>query len=277
MAEADLIAHYLMTLRGSLRWRSDVDDLISEAEDHLRFATARLATSGVDETTAQRRVLARFGDAPAVARSHALTSTGGVAMPTRFSHAAGTSALIAAVAWVIAIPLGVLGSTNLLMRWQVSSYAAWAALVLVASVATTITIFGLLKRTGGSRDAVAVTVMAVAVLAALLLTVFTWGWVVGAGLLTIAVLMAVLRLHSAGLGTGVADWLLVVAWPIAIGLALVLTRLQVGPVDYYGDYPISGIIGFGTGCVLFAIGLLAIGRWLRSEEPADLAEPLATS
>jgi hypothetical protein len=277
MAEADLIAEYLVALRGSLRWHGEVDDLITEAEDHLRFAAARLETAGVDVTDAQRQVLDRFGDAPVVARSHALTSSGGIAMPTRFTHAAGTSAVIAAVAWLLAIPAGVFGATELLMEWQVSSYMLWASLVLIASVATTITMLGLLKRAGGARDALAVTAMVVAVLATLLLAVFTWGWIVGAGLLAIAFLVTILRVHSAGLGSGPADWLLVLAWPIAIGLALLLARLQVGPIDSYGDYPVSHILGFGTGCILFAIGLLSTGRWLRGEEPVELPETVATA
>jgi hypothetical protein len=239
MAEADLIADYLVALRGSLRWRADVDDLVSEAEYHLRFATARLESTGLDGTAAQQRVLDSFGDAPAVARSHAQTPAGGIAMPTRFTQAAGTSALVAAVAWLTAIPAGMVGATNLLMRWQVSSYVVWALLVLVASVATTITLVGLLKRSGGTHDAYAFGAIVVAVLAAMLLAVFTWGWIVGATLLSVAFLLTVLRVHAAGLGAGPADWLLVAAWPIAVVISRVLSILRIGPVDDYGDYPIG--------------------------------------
>lgn len=272
MADTDLITDYVTALRSSLRWRCDVDDLVCEVDDHLRCAALGLQARGLDPSSAQRAVLDRFGDAKLVARSFALTATGGTAMPSQLTRTAGVFAIVAAVAWLVAAPVAFIGAGS--DDWVVP-YFVLNALVFIASVCTTVVIFGMLRRAGGRWDALTVVAMLLAILGTLLLGAATWAWPAGVALVTIAVLIAVLRLRSARLENGLASILLVVGWPIGIAVGLVLGALKVGPVDSYGDYYIAQRIGFATGGILFAAGLLMIGRWLHNEHAVNVADSRA--
>jgi len=89
--------------------------------------------------------------------------------------------------------------------------------------------------------------------------------------------MTVLRLRSARLGPSVGRVLLVAAWPVGIATAIILDLLGVGPIDSYGDAYIAQKIGFATGSIIFAAGLFAQGRWLRSETVVDMSDSVATA
>lgn len=273
MADSDLIAGYVMALRSSLQWRSDVDDLVSEADDHLRCAALGLEARGLDPSLAQRQVLLRFGDVGLVARTFALTPTGGTAMPSRLTRTAGVFAIVAATLWLVAaltafIVAGAEGSGV--------SYLTLALLVFAASACTTVTIFGMLRRAGARWDALTVVAMLLAILGTLLLGIATWAWIVGVAFPTVAALIAVLRLRAARFGNALASVLLVAAWPVGIAVALVLITLKVGPTDSYGDYYLAYIIGFLSGSIPFAAGLFMIGRWLHSEQAIDVTDSTVT-
>ncbi len=196
-------------------------------------------------------------------------------MPTQLTRIAGIFALVGAGVWLLAVPAALLQANNMGGDWQ-RAYFTFAILVFVAAACTTVALFGLLRRAGGGADWLTVTALLVAILGTLMLGVFTWAWPVGASVLTIAALVAILRLRAAHLGSGAADWLLVAAWPIGIGLAILLVVLKVGPIDSYGDYNLAYAIGFAVGCTLFAVALAAAGRRLRSEQPADIPGTVAT-
>ncbi len=198
MADADLITGYLAELRASLAGRPDVDDLVSEVDDHLHCAATGLHTRGLDPESAQREVLNRFGDATLVARSLSSTPSGGLVMPTRLTRTAGSFALAASIAWLVAAPAALIGAGP--DEWE-THYVALALVAFVASACTTVAVFGLLRRSGGAKDATTVIAMLLAILGTLVLGVVTWAWIIGVGLLTIAALVTVLRLRSARLGT----------------------------------------------------------------------------
>jgi hypothetical protein len=66
---ADPIEAYLDRLLTHLRGSAhDVRRILSEAEEHLRDATAELVAAGASEEEAQRRAIERFGDPRTVAR-----------------------------------------------------------------------------------------------------------------------------------------------------------------------------------------------------------------
>lgn len=196
-------------------------------------------------------------------------------MPSRLTRTAGIFAIVAAIAWLVCAPTAFLG-VGVEDDWEVR-YLTWALLVFAAAACTTVAIFGMLRRAGSGLDAVTVVAMFVAILGTLLLGVATWAWIVGTPLLTIAVIVTVLRLRAARLANTVASILLVAAWPIGIALAFGLGALKVGPIDSYGDRYVAFYIGFATGSVLFAAGLLMMGRWLRSEHAVDVADSMATA
>ena len=64
------------------------------------------------------------------------------------------------------------------------------------------------------------------------------------------------------------------AWPLALLGFIVADWMRLGDVDTYGDYPAAATAGLAIGGVLFAAGLLPLGRWLRSEPVVQVAEPL---
>jgi len=273
MADSDLISEYVTALRTSLRSRPDVDDLASEVDDHLRCAAVRLQARGLDPATAQREVLARFGDATLVSHAFATTASGGTVMPTRLTRTAGTFAIAAAVAWVAVAPAALIcaGSAD----WQ-AHYFILALTALVASVCTTVALFGLLRR-AGSAGVLAAVALTLAILGTVVLGVVTWAWLVGVAFLTIASIIIVREMHRARIGTLPGRVLLIAAWPIGVAVAVALEALRVGPIDSYGDAYLGQLIGLATGALLYAAGVFVSGRWLRSETAIDQADVMATA
>lgn len=274
MAERDLIDSYVSCLNGSLKWRRDYRDVLDEVEDHLRASAENLVRSGAEPVLAQQTTLQRFGDPKVVALSYATTTSGGVAVPTQQTRAAGTVALISAGLWVLAAI--VLAASRL---QETSMYLIWAVTVLVAVATFAFVLAGVFLRTGGLRGLWPGVTLAVVALGFALSFIGTWAWPVWGIFLAVGALLTVLRLRSASLGfkttTRATDWLLVAAWPIGVGMLMLLSELHVGPVDEYGDYSASQAVGFAIGAVLLAASLAQLGRWLRSEQPADIREGVA--
>ncbi len=87
MARYALIDGYLDSMRSTIRWRRDLDDLVAEMEDHLYSTTEQLLARGTDVVDAQRATLARFGDPKVLAAAYASNHRGGIAVPTIFTRA----------------------------------------------------------------------------------------------------------------------------------------------------------------------------------------------
>ena len=273
MAEPDLIEAYLIHLHGCLRFRRDADDVVAEAEDHVREAVERLCRSGADPITAQRITLERFGDPTVVARALSVTAHGGIAMPTPFTRAAGTAALASALAWALAAVALAFGG---LQGMGENLYLVFLIPVVIAAATTAVALAGLLSRAGGRRDFGTIVGLVLAFSAAAMM-VLAWAWLVWTMLIAAAALIAVLKARSAVVGAGSTDWLLVVAWPAALATFLIADRMRLGDVDTYGDYPGASLAGFLVGTVLFVGGLVPLGRWLRSEEVTMVGNPAPTT
>jgi hypothetical protein len=270
VAEPDLIPAYLAELHRCLGRRQDAADDVAEAADHLWEAAAHFERSGADRTAAQRLALERFGDPIAVARALSITSTGGTAMPTNFTRTAGTAAVVAAICWPVTILVSVLLD---LVDSALPAYLLFAVVVGLASVTTVVALAGLNARAGGRRDPWTLIAVGLAVVAALMLVVVTWAWLVWVQLLAASALIIVVRARSAHVRSKASDWLLVAAWPLALLGFVVADRMRLGDVDTYGDYPAAATAGLAIGTVLFAAGLLPVGRWLQSEPVVQVAEP----
>ena len=193
-------------------------------------------------------------------------------MPSRLTRTAGTFALIAALAWLAVAPAAVIGAGA--EDWE-PHYTTLAVLSFVAAACTTMALFGLLRRPGGG--AITGIALTLAILGTLVLGVVTWMWLLGVGLLTIASVIAAVRLRAARLGSAVGGILLIVAWPIGIAIAVALDLAAIGPRDSYGEPFLGQLIGYSTGAILFAAGLFACGRWLRSEAVVDVSDSMATA
>ena len=103
MAEYALIDGYLDTMRSEIRWRKDLDDVVSEMEDHLYSTVEHLVARGFEPSIAQRTTLDRFGEPTILAAVYASTPTGGTAVPTTFTNSAGAFAIVSAAAWIIGL------------------------------------------------------------------------------------------------------------------------------------------------------------------------------
>src|SRR5262245_38782359 len=192
MADHDLIDGYRLALLHRLRFRSNVDEIVDEVEDHLRSAVESLVRLGNDHDMAQRLTLARFGDPVIVARSFAITTTGGLCMPTRFTRAAGYIAIAAAIAWVAAGAFSVFGQTSMITEFSELTYFAWATVILFAALATFVALIGLLRRAGMGGGWLEWIATAILVLCVFALAAFAWFWPVGGALLSIGALLVVL-------------------------------------------------------------------------------------
>ncbi|MGI9617006.1 MAG: hypothetical protein ACR2QO_29085 [Acidimicrobiales bacterium] len=278
MASYELIDEYLVALRLRLLWRPDVDDVVAEAADHLLSAMERLTADGADGLSAQHQVLARFGDSTTVATAFATTSTGGLAVPTKFTKLAGVAAIVAALLWAGSASMWLLdqrvdpsGGAE-----QVVTYLAAATLVGAASL-TVMAIVGLNRRHGGlgALGGIGLALAAVGMVATLLFWfVMGWGVLFAAGMLLIALAMKARRLAPSAATAAFGS-----AWLVGVVTWSVLRYLEVGTRDQWGDYPIVSPIAISAAVLILAPGLIGLGRWLSSETPAELdsPEPLAAT
>ena len=273
MADYALIDGYLDSLRVSVRWRRDVDDVVAEMRDHLYSAVERLDGRGTDVHLAQRQTLDRFGDPSLVARSLASTPTGGLAMPTNDTRFAGLMGMWAG-ALMLLLPIG----------WTLSMIAEersgdWGgveraffitgAFALLGSAALgLLLLIGLTKRHGGFGvpGYVGLGLVALGIPASLIAWwIFGWGMLYGAGLAVFGVLMLGRqispRVPTFALGFGMLA---------GVGAFVLLDAIEIGFRDSYGDYPVALAIGAWVMCGVTAYGFYSIGSWLRSEEPVDV-------
>jgi hypothetical protein len=287
VANYALIDGYLESMRSSIRWRRDLDDVIAEIEDHLISATEKFEAVGSDRVNAQQRTLDEFGDPKVLAVAFASTPTGGIAVPTTFTNSAGLFAIVSAVAWIIglvavAISAGLPDATGVeptqfVANSQTIFFIIGAMALLGAGVFMFVTMIGLYQRHGSlgilGLAGLGITGLGVVTLLA------AWAFAIWMTLIGLGVLLFAISL----LRRDVSPRLWTVVWGggMAIGAITwyVLRWMEVGDRDQWGDYPLAVAFALPIGVIIMAIGLAGIGRWLHSEEPVDLtpSEPLATT
>ena len=265
MAQYQLIDDYLGALRQKVHWRRDADDLIDEAHDHLLLALETSQASQPDLIAAQRHTLERFGDPEALADAFASTTTGGIAVPTKFTRNAGWFGMFAALAWVIVLP-----------AWMDWDQGDWAGPVYLAAViASTVFAIGFYRRHGGAlgrmgQVGLIIFIVGVASNVAFWAVAF-WMGIQGIGMLLMG---------TAAIRAGISPRLptIVYSSAFATGAAAftVMRGLELGEPDRWGDYQgvtqASVLIGAG----LFVLAALGLGRWLASEQPADMTPSSAS-
>ena len=277
MADDQLIDGYLARLRRELAWRSDADEIVDEAADHLLSATERLTADGVDRGEAERLAIEHFGDTTTIATDYASSSNGGLAVPTKFTKLAGVAALVAAPCW-LAVAAGWMAAHLLDVEGVADVIAAYGILASLvgASVATTLAVLGLIRRHGGLGllGHIGLTLMGLGVVATLLFW-FVMGWAV---LFAAGMLLVALAANGRGLAPRASVVAFGAAWSAGAITWSVLRALEVGTRDQWGDYPIVSPIAIAVGVAILVPGLIGIGRWLAAETPVDLdiVDPLTT-
>ena len=269
MARYAMIDGYLDTMRGEIRWRRDLEDVVAEMEDHLYSAVESFLARGLESDTAQRATLDRFGEPRVLAAVYASTPTGGIAVPTQSTIRAGLFALVAAGFWILAAATYVMMDAQA-DEWQ-GYYYAFSAGVLIAGVLTALALFGMKARHGGLGLSGTIGVWLYVV--GVIFSVIAWAMPMWMGVQGIALLILALRVYALGLAPKAATVAMGGGFLLGVAAFFILTAAEVGWQDSYGDYPLAWIIGGVTGFVLLAAGLVGWGLWLRSEVAADIQAP----
>lgn len=280
MADDGLIEPYLDELRASMRWHRDADDIVAEAEDHLRSNVEHLVARGIEVEEAQRRALGSFGEPAMVAHSHATNRRGRLALPTRSTRDAGVVGVIAGAAW-LAVPVVWLlggwlydrvGPTNpgddLGSPAQTAVMIVIGGTLLAATALLFVTMVMLRERHGGFSLAGMVGIGASGIgAAASLLGWFYVGW---GSVVVVATVLVSVELWRGGIAP--KAWVATSGVGMSLGAAVwgVLRIAEVGNPDRHGEYPIANATGLIVGPVILGVGLIGLARWLRNEEPVDL-------
>lgn len=257
-----MIDRYLAELRRTLAPHRDVDDLLDEVADHLHSSAERGRAAGLDPEAADRRALDAFGDPDLVARVYAAERRGGLAVPTRFTRTAGTLLVLGGAAWtlsfVLLLGVAVLNRTNPLGVPSTLYLMSGSALAIGA----TAMIPGLVgvyvrHRRRGPLLLAAFVLLGVGLLACgYPMALIVWVPSVGSG----AALLAVwLRRHdmaprNAALQLGVG------------GAAATVVVLTPG-VGVTADA--AWLLALVAALMVCVVGIVGLGRWLRSEQPLD--------
>ena len=282
----DLLDRYRESLSCLLGWRRDRDDIVDEATDHLYLATEQLVRNGLEPEEAQRRVLDRFGDVRSVAASVATTSSGTVALPTRFTQYAGAIGFAVGIGWLTWGALLMFAGAALLVDPTTNRVIGPISLVGVTTLdfmvlpVTCLALAGLLRRAGASwRDPglilaglLGIVGPATALVAWHVfrgsLDTSAYGWVpwLLMGAIGPIAIVAVLRLRSLGARSGRYDLLLALGMPI--GLLLRQLGVWLGPDQsvYVIPCPGQAVMLLSVGPILFGLGLIVRSKWLATEE-----------
>jgi hypothetical protein len=267
MARYALIDGYLDTMRSEIRWRRDLDDLVSEMEDHLYSTVEDLLATGVGAKAAQRTTLDRFGEPKVLAAVYASTDSGGIAVPTRNTIRAGTFALAAAALWVAAAVTYALNRT-VLDDWNRGIYGAYTALILAAGVLGLLAMVGASKRLGGLGKVGMIGLVITGV--GVFMSLVAWALPLWMGLQGIGMLVFGTAALRRDIAPRTATLLVSSGFIIGVITYVVLTIAEFGPRDQWGDYPEAWVAGMVVGVSIAAVGLVGWGIWLRNEEPVDI-------
>ena len=106
--------------------------------------------------------------------------------------------------------------------------------------------------------------------------VLAWLVMLWASLIAIGALLFAIAVAREDVAPRPPVHLLGSAWIVGIASWTTICFLEVGSRDEWGDYWLANILGLMTGTLLFALALVMLGRWLRSEEPVqiELLEPV---
>ena len=170
----DPIDAYLDALWLSLRNQADRNDLVAEAEGHLREAVERQVASGTEPSAAHELALREFGDAALVARALVRTRLHTVPRPTPATRAAGRLGKWAGIAWLLAVATYVYQLCS--NPWLAERYLLFQVVAGMATLLTSVLMFGLFARTGAARSPRLMLALPVTLLTLAGNTVFTWMW-----------------------------------------------------------------------------------------------------
>lgn len=271
MAGHRLIEEYLDELRGHVsKWHRHPDDVVAEAADHLAERTAALTAAGDDEDDAARRSIRDYGDAREMADLH-LRSARRPAIATDFTRSAGQLAMVGGAMWIALVgAAAVLSRTELTLAW-----AAMATILHIAVTMSSVAVVGLWQRHGGFG--ILTVVAAVPAVTAAPFVLFAWPILAWLALLGLSTLVVGVALLTGGLlpRWWVAAFTFGLSGAAAIALTAEMTSGRHGE-DFAFLAATWSSAAVMAGIVVFAVGLIGIGRWLHAETPVEVPTRLPT-
>jgi hypothetical protein len=222
VAGDDLITAYLRELRASVAHLRDADDMVAEAEDHLRETAQRLR-DGRTEAAAAAAAVARFGSAAYVAKVCTSESKRGAAVPTRRTCWAGLALFLSPVLLVG----GTIGNFSTGKTWL------HGLLAFISGLSVPALLFGMggLRRRDGGLGRV--------------------------GLLAFALALAAVPVFFVGYGFLAAPFFLAIALLVFAVEMLRAQVLPVVPLTLLGAGPVMGMATVAVLAVVPGDGMLS--------------------
>lgn len=276
MAEHALIDRYLGELEHEVRWIRDAEEIIEEVADHLLEAVATHIRRGLDRIAAQRRALTEFGDPTLVGQTFASSRSGGIAVPTQFTYRSGYALVASSVLWLVG--LGFIYWADIADRtrpWEGLPRLIWmsgALILLAAGVLLVVGIAGVNRRHGGTLGIAGRVAFWIGVITAV--TAFgAWLWGVWLTALAVGAVILAVALNTSDIAPKAAGRLIGLGGVVAAGSAWAFQFAT--PEVNLGSGAVTAFIF--AGLVIYSAGLASLGRWLKSEEPVDEPDTVATA
>jgi hypothetical protein len=264
MARDDTIDDYLTELhRRVAAWHRRPDEVVAEAADHLSERVEALAVDGHDADQAIAAAIAGFGSPSEVADAH-LRAAHRPAIPTTGTRTWGVLAMVGGVAWI--------GLVLLVIVLPDDNTLAWLGLAQVFHLAVAMSIvamFGLWQRHGGLGSLSALACIPAALAAPFVL--FVWpipAWTMLLGLASLLFGIPVIARRMAPLVSSIALTAgLAVSGAAVLGAEIFVTNTREDFAFLESD-PI--IVAMVAGIIIYGLGLMGVGRWMRGEEPVEV-------
>ena len=284
MGQFTLIDSYLETLRKTVAWRPDSDDVVAELTDHLLVSVEREIAVGVDPIDAQRASLDRFGESRLVSRAFASTYLGGVAVPTQLTKRSGLIGMIGAGAMLAFFFLLLVQNVPLLERdglatQDIVPLGVWRVVYAVAFGGAAVLIYGIKQRHGGVLGKQAWVGFGLAMAGAVFAVLDAWILVSPVALFTgLGALIIGLSMLREDLSPRFATTLFTVGLLLSLGIWAGIEIAGIGTTDVHGDAILPRVVAFATMGVVFVPGYFLLGRWLHGESAVDEVDsPLIAS
>lgn len=264
MAGDGTIDDYLSELhRRVAAWHRRPDDVVAEAADHLSERVEELTGDGHDAEQAIAVAIAGFGSPSEVADAH-LRAAHRPAIPTTGTRTSGVLAMVGGFAWIgLVLLAAVLPDDNTL---------AWLGLAQVFHLAiamSVVAMVGLWQRHGGLGSLSLLSCMPAVLAAPFVL--FVWpipAWTMLLGLASLLFGIPVIARRVAPLASSIALTTgLAVSGAAVLGAEIFVTSTGEDFAFLESNPVIAAMV---AGFVVYGLGLIGVGRWMRGEEPVDL-------
>ena len=264
MAGDGTIDDYLTELHQRVAaWHRRPDDVVAEAADHLGERVEELTADGHGAEQAIAVAIAGFGSPSEVADAH-LRAAHRPAIATNGTRTSGVLAMVGGVAWIgLVLLAAVLPDDNTL---------AWLGLAQVFHLAIAMSIVsmvGLWQRHGGLGSLSLLSCIPAVLAAPFVL--FVWpipAWTMLLGLASLLFGIPVIARRVAPLASSIALTAGLAVSGVAVFGAEIFVTSTGEDFAFLESNPI--IAAMVAGFVVYGLGLIGVGRWMRGEEPVDM-------